>query len=233
MANQFLGLSLFIMLLSFFIILNAISNFEITKSRPVLNSLTLAFSNKQTLDITPPGLETRRTQNQQLGSTLDRIEELFRSQISSTEAKQNRLGTVMHVRLPFNDFQNALINSLTIPAEPAAPNTQTVDLLPMLVSLLETQRNVTYKMDMVLNVEEELPYLVAEQPGRFAVYNRAISEVAFKLEDSGLPKVQLSAGLETGEPGMIDLIFSRYQPFNPLGVNAPAQEREQTQEEGP
>ena len=230
MANQFLGLSLFIMLLSFFIILNAISNYEITKSRPVLNSLNIAFSTKETLDITPPGLQQTQNQDQQLGSTLDRIEELFRSQISSVEAKQNRLGTVMHVRLPFNDFQNALISSLTVPREPPAPGAQAVDLLPMLVSLLETQRSVAYKMDMVLNVEESLPYLVAEQPGRFAVYNRAISEVAYKLEDSGLPKVQISAGLESGDAGMIDLFFSRYQPFNPLGVNAPPQEQAQGEE---
>ena len=44
MANQFLSLSLFLMLLSFFIVLNSMSTFEQETTVPaVLNSLSLAY----------------------------------------------------------------------------------------------------------------------------------------------------------------------------------------------
>ena len=47
MANQFLSLSLFLMLLSFFIVLNSMSDFEKQTAVPaVLNSLSLAFSSR-------------------------------------------------------------------------------------------------------------------------------------------------------------------------------------------
>ncbi|MEM7650768.1 MAG: hypothetical protein AAF204_01640, partial [Pseudomonadota bacterium] len=193
----------------------------VTKSQPVLNSLSVAFSKKEIERISPPGQEDSPSQQNQLGSTLDRIEALFRTQITATQAKQNRLGTEMHIRMPFKDFQTAIARSLTVPVQEPPIGAEPVDLLPMLVSLLETQRTVPYKMDMVLNVNENVSALVTDNPARLAAYNRSVSEIAFKLEDSGLPRKQLSAGLETGQGGMIDLMFSRYEPFNPLGTDAP------------
>lgn len=236
MANQFLGLSLFIMLLSFFIILNAISTFETTKSQPVLNSLTVAFSTKKAEKDLAPGKAPQPTQAQNLGSTLDKVQALFQSQISTAKAKQNRLGTTMVIRLPFEDYKKAMRSSLTIRDNtPSLVNADAVDLLPMLVSLLETQRDVTYKMDMLLHVNQEPTTIVSEQPERFSSLNRSVSAVAKTLEEAGLPRKQVTAGLKQGEEGMIELVFSRYLPFNPLGTdqigeNADASEGEEVQE---
>ena len=48
MANQFLSLSMFLMLLSFFIVLNSMSTFEKEVAVPaVLNSLSMAFSKQE------------------------------------------------------------------------------------------------------------------------------------------------------------------------------------------
>ena len=218
MANQFLGLSLFVMLLSFFIILNAVSNFEETKSQPVLNSLALTFSNKEAIDPTPPGPALVKTMAMQEGSTLDKIESLFKSQITSAKTKQNRLGTIMYIDVPFQEFEKAILKSLTIPAADAAPDfEENMDVLPMLVSLLETGREVTYKMDMLLNISQSPPVLIGQNPERFNALNKSLSGVALKLEESGLPKYQVTAGLKQGEEGIVELIFRRYQPFNPLG----------------
>ena len=74
MANQFLGLSLFIMLLSFFIILNAISSFEITKTQPILNSLSMTFASKQTDQQIIPGKVVSQSSQKMEGSALDKIE---------------------------------------------------------------------------------------------------------------------------------------------------------------
>lgn len=217
MANQFLGLSLFIMLLSFFIILNAVSNFEETKSKPVLNSLALTFSNKEAVDATPPGSSPIKTVTLQEGSTLDKIESLFRSQITNVQLKQNRLGTIMYARVPFKDFEKAIRKSLVISSENRpAEWTENLDVLPMLVSLLETQRDTTYKMDMLLNISQSPSSLMTQAPEEFSVQNKKISGLAHILEQAGLPKHQVTAGLKQGEDGIVELLFRRYQPFNPL-----------------
>lgn len=223
MANQFLGLSLFVMLLSFFIILNAISSFETTKTQPVLNSLTVAFSNKRAEQDIDPGLIEAESETSQLGSTLDRIQGLFESQITAVKAKQNRLGTSMVVKMPFADFQKALRASLTIPDNtPSLLNADTVDLQPMLVSLLETGRDITYKMDMLLHVDRDPADILSEDPQRFANLERSIASVAQSLEEAGLPRKQVSAGMKQGDPGVIELVFTRYLPFNPLGTGTGA-----------
>ena len=106
MANQYLGLSLFIMLLSFFIILNSMSNFDEIKSSPVLNSISMTFAQEKVEDHTDPGFEEDTTQDSvRSGDTLDQLEELFRSQITGIEAEKNRLGTMMHVRIPLSQFE--------------------------------------------------------------------------------------------------------------------------------
>lgn len=208
------------MLLSFFIILNAISSFEVTKSRPVMNSLMLTFSNRTTQDVLAPGEMELVTAGNQEASALDKIEALFRSQISAVELKQNRLGTKMFVRMPFKDFQDAISSSLMVTPEiEAFPGAQNLDLLPMLVSLMETQRDETYKMDMILNIEQEPSQLFSESSVRFTNVNRSITTIAAKLEKAGLPRKQMSAGLKKGDPEMVELLFRRYQPFNPLGTD--------------
>ncbi len=217
MANQYLALSLFIMLLSFFIILNSMSSYDLSKSAPVLNSLKTAFSTREAVDITPPGLAVDKTENNNLGSALDRIEGLFKSQIAGVQSKQNRFGTVMYMRLPFADFQASLTRTLDgVAAAPAARGGDQVNLLPLLVTLMETQRDVTYKMDMILNIATEPSTIMAENAEVFMNENFALSKIADRLEDAGLPSKQMTIGLKSGEEGMIDLVFSHYAPFDPL-----------------
>ncbi|MCB9982259.1 MAG: hypothetical protein H6861_01100 [Rhodospirillales bacterium] len=241
MANQFLGLSLFVMLLSFFIILNAMSNFEETKSKPVLNSIALTFSKKEATDVTPPGPALVKTTDiaMQDGSALDKIEALFKSQITAIDTKQNRLGTMMYMRVRFKDFDRAVRKSLVISSGNPSLDLETeMDLLPMLVSLLETQRDVTYKMDIVLNIPEDPSTLMSENPQRFASLNKSVSGLAQILEEAGLPKHQVTSGLKQGEDGIAELLFRRYQPFNPLrgmekstgNASAPSGENNDAQE---
>lgn len=224
MANQFLGLSLFIMLLSFFIILNAISSFEETKTQPVLNSLSMAFSNQEVVEDTAPGQMETQSPLTQLGSALDKIQALFTSQITAAQARQNRLGTQMFMRMKFKDFQNAIVSSLTVPKD--APvfisENKYVNMIPLLVSLMQTQEKeqVPYRMDMVLSIEENPSTIAADAPEKFAAYNRSVTVIAEKLEKAGLPKYQVTAGLKQGEPGYIELTFHRYEPFDPLGTRA-------------
>jgi len=218
------------MLLSFFIILNAISSYETTKSQPVLNSLTMAFSTQKTVDDIMPGKMITQSLEQNTGSTLDRIEAAFQSQIASAETKQNRLGTLMFIRMPFEEFKQSIMKSLVIPdtSQPSG-NEDNLDLLPMLVSLMETDRDVSYTMDMILNIEEEPSSLSESGPEKFAAANKDISSIALKLEEAGLPKYQVTAGLKQGNAGSVDLVFRRYLPFSPIALSDKPAENEEEQ----
>ena len=82
MANQYLGLGLFIMLLSFFIVLNSLSTFESEKADSVIKSLNESFWNDQPEEtetfspkISAPAESFRK------GDTLDQVKDLFVSNL--------------------------------------------------------------------------------------------------------------------------------------------------------
>ena len=110
MANQFLSLSLFLMLLSFFIVMNGLSEFGVEEDRAksVLNSLSMAFTNESVPTEESPGIEPTIYNEQREGDTLEMVEGLFNAHISNVQTKKNRLGTQMHVRMPISSFENAI-----------------------------------------------------------------------------------------------------------------------------
>lgn len=206
------------MLLSFFIILNAISSTEINKAQPVLNSIAVAFTKEENTEIVNPGLVDRPATMTQDASTLDRIQSLFESHITTLDIKQNRLGTLMFVRLPFKDFHDAVISSIGLVSQNAPPASGglQMDMMPTLLSLMESQRNVTYAMDMIIETEQNPAEMLNAAPEEFTRANKSITSIAYKLERAGLPKFQMTAGLHQGEPGMMQLVFRKYKPFSPV-----------------
>jgi len=215
-TNQFLALSLFIMLLAFFIILNALSNYEDIKSRPVLNSLATAFANKSPKDPMAPNAVESKQKSISEGDTLDKLQTLFSAHITAAEASKNRLGTKMHIRLPLRQFESSLLapsrNNIRN-ARLGAPGTFT----PTLLSLMQTRESeIPYRMDMVLNTQDKPASAVIDAPEQIRADMQKISTLAKRLEDSGLEKKLVSAGLAQGEVGMIDLYFTRYIPVNPI-----------------
>ncbi len=213
MANQFLSLSLFLMLLSFFIIMNAVSDFDETKAQPVLNSLSIAFSN-ETIEISksPAEVEPNFYEELREGDALESMEGLFNAHISGFEARRNRLGTMMHVRVPIGRFENAIdINGF---ADLETPVSTSGSFVQTMIALLRSNNNgVPYRMDMVLNMREEPLSLYQNNQSAFLVNLRRMSALAVKLETLGLPKKMLSAGLSQGEEGYLDLFFYKYKPF--------------------
>lgn len=216
MANQFLGLALFIMLLSFFIVLNTLSNFEDMKSRPVLNSLAMAFSSKEVGDGERTSYEDTVKESFKKGSALDNINSLFEAQVTGFESKQNRFGTKMHVRLPLRQFEKAVIQSAQVPGQMAS--TSGNFFMPTLVSLLRAEETqVPYRMDMLVNVPASPSRMQNEQPSSLKNPITKAGMLAQILETAGLPKKLYSTGLAQGKEGYVDIYFRRYEPFDPLG----------------
>lgn len=215
MVNQFLALSLFVMLLSFFIILNSMSTFEITKAKPILKSLSLAFS-EEALD---PELEAniadREEEDFREGNTLDKLGGLFNARIKGVEVSKNRLGTMMRVRMPVSEFTQKVV---VAQAGEASLNRES-PLLPTLISLLQVDEalNVPYRMDVVLNLNDN-PANVQNENAELMLSNlKSVASYAQVIENGGLPKKMLSAGLGSGPAQTIDLYFRRYEPFDLKG----------------
>lgn len=208
MGNQFLSLSLFIMLLSFFIVLNAMSTIEVTKSSPILNSLSLAFSKKEQLDQADIGLtETENSSNrrQEAGNSLDRLEGLFTTHITGVETRQNRFGTQMFAEVPIEAFEDEIFSVIV-----ENKNDQPQQFIPMLRSLLEAESTAApYRMDMVLYLPASFSVVASESAEALNVYTARIAKIAEVLEQAGLPKTLFSIGVAEGDSGMLGLHFHR------------------------
>jgi hypothetical protein len=213
MASQFLGLSLFIMLLSFFIILNALSTFETIKSQEILNSLNTSFSLERPVALSAPGKVESFDQSINEGSILDNLQSYFTSQIADVKAKQNRAGTEMHIRMPFDKFQEAIASALTVQKNPDRPDGVDRSFLPTLVSLMDTQNTTPYRMDIMIASPLSPEKLVSEAPEKYKRMSQDVAAIAKKLEDSGMPVKFLSVGIGTGQEGMVDLYFRRHEAF--------------------
>lgn len=206
------------MLLSFFIILNALSNFEDVKSKPVLNSIALTFSNKDASEVLSPNTVQSIDMSNKEGDTLDKLQALFNAHITGVKITKNRLGTTMHLRMPLSQLESSLLEptrrSSRIGSQKlGAPGT----FLPTLLSLMQTRETeVPYRMDMVLNTKKNPAASIVDSPEQTRIDMQKIALISQKLEESGIQKKLMSAGLGQGTENMVDIFFVRYIPVNPL-----------------
>lgn len=211
MANQYLTLALFLMMLSFFIVLNGMSSYDNKKKDLVVSSVKDAFS----LEIKEPEIasliDVNAVQSLHTGDSLERMRGLFGTHISNFRASKNRMGTVMKVTLPYDEFKTAIQKSVAVSPDTLGPDgDEQGSFLPTMISLVRSEKSgVPYRMDIVLNA----PQHVAEDVNK-------VSLLTDMLEKAGLPEHLISAGLGEGPAEMVDLYFRRYEAYNPLNHNA-------------
>ena len=219
-ATIVLNLSLFIMLLAFFIVLNTMSSFEEVKVQPIISSLEKAFSTdvrrqdnlpSVTLEIENPDIDE--------GNILKRLEALFQSQISAFEATKSEHRGIMHVKVPKDVLTKAVLDvEAQTSGEAEASPGETEPFLSMLISILRSEEmGMTYRLDIITNVEGNPAELQNDVPQAMFSLMTQTSLLSQKLEQSGMPKHLLSSGMKQGDPDFVDLYFSPHQPFNPLG----------------
>lgn len=219
MVNQFLSLSLFLMLLSFFIVLNSMSDFEEQTAVPaVLNSLNLAFSGQEQvvqgshMTLGPSAVPSPYEEGKGEGDTLETLDGLFNAHLAGFQSKKNRLGTVMHVSLPMKEFERSVKES-SIEASQGG-DISPVSFSQTMVTLLRSAKSgIPYRMDMVYNLEKDPLDLSRGAPDIFKSALGRVTALAEALERKGMPKKMMSAGLVKGKADSIDLYFYRYKPL--------------------
>jgi len=224
LATQYLSLSLFIMLLAFFIVLNAISQYEEEKVNTVVESLEGAFSSKITQkEDFQPSVTASPEHSVGEGNTPERLEALFKSRIPHNKIIKNDLTGTLHVFVKWEEFKKAVMKlgqqTANAGGNKAQETSSTAFFLPSLVALLRAdQMSVPYHMDILLNVGDKPAWLQNQEPQKLARIMKEIGVVAVQLEHTGLPAKLMSAGLKKGKEGLAELYFRPHIPFNPLGI---------------
>lgn len=199
-AGQLLGLSLFIMMLAFFIVLNSISTFDEAKVQPVSGSLEQAFGTRiELIENLNPAISQSPAGGLGEGKTLNRVEGLFKAELTNVETITSRQQGAMYIRLKRSDFERA-VESISAGETPR--------FLLTLASLLRSAgRQPVYRMEIVYNLPENPARLANRQPQQLEEAIRAVSSAAAKIEEAGLPARQMSVGLQKGNVDFVELIF--------------------------
>jgi len=211
MAGRFLTLALFVVLLSFFIVLNSMSSYEEKKAEAVSNSLSDAFTRTTaTIDQSDPDMSMKSKSGLTAGTTLDKIEALFTEQISGVKIQQNRLGTIMQMRMTVKQFEQLLSKSGGIQIGGAQPS----PFINTMVSLMNSRRSIPYRMDIIMETSQDPAQSYNKAPSNMAMTLRRVAGYADEIESFGLPAKLVTSGIEKGEDGLMVLIFRRYEPLN-------------------
>jgi hypothetical protein len=220
-SAQILSLSMFIMLLAFFIVLNALSSYEETKVRPAMESLESVFASKiSQKDDFKPSVTPSVQYSINEGDTIERLQALFNAQLPSAKTVASQRNGTMHVLLSWEDFKSAVLaagqeDSFTF--EEGKPASE-YNFLPTLIALVRSdQLGIPYRMDITLHLNENPAALQNDKPQSLFYNMRDVSSVTQRLEDAGLPTKLMTAGVSKGEAGMAEILFRIHVPFNPLG----------------
>lgn len=216
-VGQLLNLSLFIMLLAFFIVLNSLSTFDEQKSRPVMESLESTFTSRvQRFDEAPSTTESPE-QSQGEGRSIDRIEALFKAQIPGLDYEKDDKNGTMTVHMSFDDLMTEIlkIKGTNLQTESVAQISYDTLFLSMLIAVLKTEETGhLYEMDMVLELEDDPSLLRNKDPQALKESVSDIGFVARVLEKENMPKSLMSVGLKKGKPGMVNLLFRPFETFD-------------------
>lgn len=205
------------MLLSFFIILNSLSDFNEEKATKIQYSLTIAFASHEDLEYgLDPSLVDSPAQSFKEGDALENIEALFTAQITGVKVQKNRFGNRMKITLPAEELERVLMGSDN--NKSSRPKAVVRDDMngafgSTLVSFLDIQTAIPYQMDMILHVSDKQ----SDEGSMTQEEKTQIHKVASYsdyLEKLGVPGRIITAGISSGEQGMVDLYFKRYEPLD-------------------
>ncbi len=219
-SGQMMNLSLFIMLLAFFIVLNSLSTYEELKSEKVRRSLNITFNNDAQESLS----STRESISQSLseGHTFDRIEGLFQSQITSFKSEKSKSSGQMKVDVDYDRFIKAMTqkDQIDIFKYPTRRETRDNFFLPTLVSLMKANiNNAPTRLEIIFHTDKDPSYLQNQTPQIMREKINNIGEISRILEAQAMPEKLILIGLEKGDPEIVSLNFTKYYPFSPVFSN--------------
>lgn len=217
-VQQTMSLSLFIMLLAFFIVLNTISSYEDLKSEKVRRSVLMTFSKDKTLQDTQSSVREDPVKSMKEGHAFDRLDALFEAQIASFEAVQSKSRGVMMVKVPLDKFTEAVmaVGQKDVTRYPSRRAVRGNFFLPTLVSILRSDKDgAPTRMEILLGVKGNPAELQNQNPQQIRQVIDQVGTFSQRLERQGMPQKLLNIGMEKSDPAFVNLVFRKYVPFSP------------------
>jgi len=199
----YMTLSLFIILLSFMIVLTSNADISPEKTLPVLDSIDKSFGLSPTHNARIPVLSSippRLSKNDRI--LFDQIENLFRAQTTPIETQIIGNDNILFMRIPLKDLVEALgLNRKRSTAKHEL-------LMARLSAMLSRDSNQTqYEANILLGIGQN-PALLDLAPNN-EEYNNVIlmDKVARRLIKGGVPAKLITTGLHRGKKDFVDLYF--------------------------
>lgn len=218
-TGQMMNLSLFIMLLAFFIVLNSISSYEEKKTEEVRQSLDVTFSTDVRREDFNPSITKDPVKSVNKGDVFERLEALFEAQIIAFEASKSRAKGVMMVKMSYDDFSKAMkaLDQQDLTKNPTRMEAHKNVFLPTLVSLMKTNIDgAPTRLEIYFHVDENPAQIQNQKPQKLNVVINDVGKYSTLLQNNGLPQKLLNIGVSKGDPKFVQLVFRKYRPFSPV-----------------
>ncbi len=199
-SAQVLSLSLFLMLLAFFIVLSTFSDFEESKVVAVQNSVEEAFASASDI----MGVDGKASDvagddfSVNTGQAFDDIENLFKSQIGLISITRMAQSNTMIISLPEKEIFESHLEQNNTNKNLATEVAQIINQAREKEVYFHVQINAHF------NRKSQTPMQKVKGVGAFA---RAL--ISQKITPDAL-----SIGLNNGKEGYVDLIFKTYKSAN-------------------
>ena len=181
-------LSVYLLLLAFFVVLVSISHVELARTRAVSGSLNETFA----ADGRPAKRSELFTSNAgnapSDAALLSRIGDLIRTELAFAEIREVESGRIMAVTLP--------VDSIFVPRREAIDPLRRALIERVARSLAAPLPGVRYDVDILVGAGDTAP---------LAVGRSAYLASVFVAADA--PRRSVAAGIEPGSPGTLRLVF--------------------------
>lgn len=204
-GSQFQTLALFIILLSFFIVLNSISTFEDEKIKPVLQSIEATFADRVIRKELAPSVTEDPAQATGNGTVYDHLEALFQSQFKklNPSLQIDEEKGIFYTTIPYEQLERAILDTRPHHLSEIKKTGPFISLLKSL--MLDSNNNL------------RLDIIVYASPEELIALSRNVSVLLRHLEQQGVPTQRMNVGLsdapEETENNDALLIIRLHKPY--------------------
>jgi len=195
-SNVVLMLSLYLILLAFFILLNAISDFEEARTRQVIDSVNEAFYGQLEPTNAPALLNGSPGLLPEAEALTNEVGSLFESLVPAVRSTRTARTRAVHIEMPS-------VALFRIGKDTLRPDRQALIRRMVKALLRRSERDLVYKLEFLHGV----PAGGAAGAARAQEVRRASGLVA-RLIDEGLAPETLSIGVLPGRPGRVEFVLS-------------------------
>lgn len=205
-----LTLSLFIMLLAFFIILNAISTWRVEKAAPVLQSIEKAFATRITLHgyprPVPPPSDPAAAETEP--APANDFRPLFDAYLPGYRASVMPQQGILRIEIPMDELEKVVRGDEIARRRLAVPGGFTRGLVALMEGGAgEGGTSMPYRLDIMLQIDGTPGRVRMRDPEKLIGAAARTAVIAAALEDEGAPAHRIGIGLEKGREGRAVLLL--------------------------